>query len=74
MTVRQKWGLDGKKIYCRDNKKNSYYNLICTKKKPGGYIWTVFALCHFNIDFYNPKHLKFKANLEMLSRHLKLFS
>ena len=44
------------------------------QKKPGGYIWTVFALCHFNINFYTPNHLKLKAKSEMLSRHLKLFS
>ena len=33
-----------------------------------------FLLCHFNINFYNPNHLKLKAKSEMLSRHLKLFS
>ena len=44
------------------------------QKKPGGYIWTFFALWHFNTNFYNPKHLKLKAKSEMLSRHLKFFS
>ena len=48
--------------------------MICTQKKPGEYIWTVFALCHFNINFHNPNHLKLKAKSEMLSRHLKFFS
>ena len=48
--------------------------MICTKKKPGEYIWTVFALYHFNINFHNPNHLKLKAKSEMLSRHLKFFS
>ena len=72
--VRQKWGLDRQTIYCLDNKNNSYCHLICTKKKPGEYIWTVFALCHFNINFHNPNHLKLKAKSEMLSRHLKFFS
>ena len=60
-----------KKIYCLDNKNNSYYHFMCTKKMPGGYIWTVFAMCHFNTNFHNPKHLKLKAKSEMLSRHLK---
>ena len=63
-----------KKIYCLDNKNNSYYHFMYTKKMSGGYIWTVFALCHFNTNFYNPKHLKLKAKSEMLSHHLKFFS
>ena len=33
-----------------------------------------FLLCHFNINFHNPNHLKLKAKSEMLSRHLKFFS
>ena len=63
-----------KKIHCLYNKNNFYYHLICTKKKPGGYIWAFFALWHFNTNFYNPKYLKLKAKSEMLSRHLKFFS
>ena len=35
--VRQKWGLDGKKIYFLDDKNDRYFHLISTngkKKKP----------------------------------------
>ena len=74
--VRQKWGLDGKKIYFLDDKNDCYYHLISTtgKKKRASWVHLhSFCLCHFNDNIKIQGSFDSKPKQKMFCHHLKAY-